>query len=415
MARIAVLGGCGTVGSVAVRMLAASDVFSEIVVGDIDFEKARRFVQSLGSDKVTAVGFDASKPESIERAIEGSQVVLNCVGPFYKFGPPILKAVIEAGINYVDLCDDFDATEKVLELNGEAKERGVSALIGMGSSPGMSNVLVRFCADALLDEIESVDIYHAHGGEKVEGAAVVKHRIHSMMIDIPMFLDGKFTTVRLFDESGQALEEEVDFPELGRYKVYAYPHPETITLPRYLEITDRVTNLGTVLPPAYAELIKGMVRLGLTAETPLDVGGQKVIPLEFAVSFILSQREKLLKEAGIAEPMGCLKIVVAGKKRGEKSTYVFSMSSRGRGMAEGTGIPAALGAMLMGLGKIEPKGVFPPEVGVKPLDLLELVQKQVKFEGKRGLPITVQHIDREGTLRQLDIRQLVQGCTQNNG
>ena len=79
------------------------------------------------------------------------------------------------------------------------------------------------------------------------------------------------------------------------------------------------------------------------------------------------------------------------------------------------GIPAALGAMLMGLGKIEPKGVFPPEVGVKPLDLLELVQKQVKFEGKRGLPITVQHIDREGTLRQLDIRQLVQGCTQNNG
>ena len=406
MARIAVLGGCGAVGSLAVRVLAASDVFSDIVVGDINFEKAQRFVQSLGSDKITAVGFDASKPESIERAIQGSQVVLNCVGPFYKFGPPILKAAIEAGIDYVDLCDDFDATEKVLKLDGEAKERGVSALIGMGSSPGVSNVLVRFCSDALLDEIESVDIYHAHGGEKVEGAAVVKHRIHSMMIDIPMFLDGKFTTVRLFDESGQALEE-VDFPGVGRYRVYAYPHPETITLPRYLKITNRVTNLGTVLPPAYAELIKGMVRLGLATETPLDVGGQKVIPLEFAVSFILSQRARLLKEAGIAEPMGCLKIVVAGKKGGEKNTYVFSISSRGRGMAEGTGIPAALGAMLMGLGKIEPRGVFPPEVGVEPLDLLELAQKQVKIEGKRGLPIAVQHIDREGTLRQLDIRQLV--------
>ena len=84
-------------------------------------------------------------------------------------------------------------------------------------------------------------------------------------------------------------------------------------------------------------------------------------------------------------------------------------------MTEGTGIPAALGAMLMGLGKIEPKGVFPPEVGVEPLDLLELAQKQVKIEGKRGLPIAVQHIDREGNVKQLDIRQLVQGCTQNNG
>lgn len=408
MSRITVLGGCGAVGSVAVKMLAASDVFSEIVVGDIDFERARRIVQSLGSDRVSAVRVDASNPESIKGAIEGSQVVLNCVGPFYKFGPPILKAAIESGIDYVDLCDDFDATEKVLNLDEDAKREGVSALIGMGSSPGISNVLVRFCADALLDEIESVDVYHAHGGERVEGAAVVKHRIHSMMIDIPMFLDGEFTTVRLFDESGKALEEEVDFPDVGKCRVYAYPHPETITLPRYLKITSRVTNLGIVLPPAYAELIKGMVRLGLTSGTPIDVGGQEVAPLEFAVSFILSQRERLLKEAGIAEPMGCLKIVVKGKKKGERSTYIFSMSSRGRGMAEGTGIPAALGAMLMGTGKIKRKGVFPPEVGVNPLDLLELAQKYVRLEAKRGLPIAVQHIDKEGNLKRLDdIQQLV--------
>ena len=388
-------------------MLAASDLFSEIVVGDIVVEKARRFVQRLGSDKVAAVKVDASNPESIEEAIKGSQVVLNCVGPYYKFGPPILKAAIESGVHYVDLCDDFDATEQVLNLDEEAKEKGVSALIGMGSSPGVSNVLVRFCADALLDEIESVDVYHAHGGERVEGAAVVKHRIHSMEIDIPMFLDGAFTTVRLFEESGKALEEEVDFPDIGTYGVYAYPHPETITLPRYLRITNRVTNLGTVLPTAYAELIKGMVRLGLTAETPLDVGGQEVVPLEFAVSFILSRRDGLLKEAGITEPMGCLTIVVTGKREDEENTYIFSMSSRGRGMGEGTGIPAALGAMLMGMGKIEPKGVFPPEVGVNPLDLLALAQKQVRIEGKSGLPIAVQHIDKEGNRKRLDIQQLV--------
>jgi len=407
MPRVTVLGGCGAVGTVAVRMLFSSDLFSEIVVGDIEFEKARKFVQSLASDKVRAVRVDAATPESIKEAIRGSQVALNCVGPFYKFGPPILKAAIESGIDYVDLCDDFDATEQVLNLDEEAKEAGVSALIGMGSSPGVSNVLVRFCADALLDEIESVDIYHAHGGERVEGAAVVKHRMHSMEIDIPIFLDGKFTTVKLFEESGKALEEEADFPDVGRYMVYAYPHPETITLPRYLKITKRVTNLGTVLPPTYAELIKGMVRLGLTTENPIDVRGQKVVPLEFAVSFVLSQRESLLQEAGITEPMGCLKIVVAGKKGGERNTYIFSMSSRGQGMEEGTGIPAALGVMLMGSRKIEVKGVLPPEVGVDPLALLELAQKQVKIGDKRGLPIAIQHIDKEGTLKQLEICQLV--------
>lgn len=129
---------------------------------------------------------------------------------------------------------------------------------------------------------------------------------------------------------------------------------------------------------------------------------------EFAVSFALSQRESLLEEAGLTEPMGCLKIVVVGKKEGEKNTHIFSMSSRGQGMGEGTGIPAALGAMLIGTGKIEAKGVFPPEVSVNPLDLLELAQKQVKIGDKRGLPIAIQQIDKEEKLRHLDIRQLVQ-------
>jgi saccharopine dehydrogenase-like NADP-dependent oxidoreductase len=51
-------------------------------------------------------------------------------------------------------------------MNDSARQAGVSALIGMGSSPGVANVLVKFCADSLLDEVEAVDIYHAHGGER---------------------------------------------------------------------------------------------------------------------------------------------------------------------------------------------------------------------------------------------------------
>ena len=67
-------------------------------------------------------------------------------------------------------------TEQLLEMDGDAKRAGITALIGLGSSPGVANVLVRFCAETLLDQVEAVDIYHAHGGEGVEGPAVVKHR-----------------------------------------------------------------------------------------------------------------------------------------------------------------------------------------------------------------------------------------------
>jgi len=164
-----------------------------------------------------------------------------------------------------------------------------------------------------------------------------------------------------------------------------------------------------VLPPAYAELIKGIVRLGMTSEEPIDVKGQKVSPLEFAVTYALSQRKRLMKEAGITEPMGCLKIVVKGRKKRESSTYVFSMASRGMGMGEGTGIPAALGSMLMGLGKITEKGAFPPEAGVKPIDMFKIAQDKVKIGDKAGFSpfVIVEHIDKKGKVERISLDSLI--------
>ncbi len=406
--KVTVLGGAGAVGSMAAKILASSGIFSEVIIGDIKFEKAKKIAAGIGIEGVSAVKVDVMNSRNLRDVIKDSEVVLSCVGPFYKFAPMVLRASIDAGVNHVDICDDVDATEQLLKMDSNAREAGISALIGMGSSPGIANVLVKFCADNLLDEVDSIDIYHAHGGEETEGPAVVKHRIHSMMIPIPVFIDGEFKTISVLDESGKALEEEVEFPDIGTYRVYAYPHPETITLPRYIKGVRRVTNLGLVLPPAYAELIKGIVRLGMTSEEPVEVHGVKIAPIDFAVAFALHQRPKLLKEAGISEPMGCLKIVVKGKKNGEPSTYVFSMSSRGMGMREGTGVPAALGAMLMALGKIRLKGVFPPEAAVDPIELFMLAKEKIRIGETAGLPILVEHIDKEGNVQKLKLESLVE-------
>ncbi len=405
MSRLTILGGCGAVGSTAARALAAGDYFSEIVIADREAEAAERLAEELGGGKVSGKGVDADDLDGLKAVMAGSDVVLNCIGPFYRYGPPVLRAAIEVGVNYVDICDDMDATEEMLAMDERAKAAGISALVGMGSSPGMANLLVKFTAESLLDQVESVDIYHAHGGEPVEGPAVIKHRFHSMEIDIPMFLDGEYRTVRLFEESGKALEEETEFRDVGTYPVYAYPHPETITLPKYIKGVKRVTNLGLVIPVSYANLIKDMVRLGLTSDEPLEVQGQKVIPREFAVAFVLSKRDALLKEAGIDSPRGCLKIVVKGTKDGEPHTYVFQMSSRGMGMGEGTGIPAALGAIAMGQGKITLKGVFPPEAGVDPQDMIKLAGEVIRSTGKGDrAPIYIEHIDKEGRVESMDLK-----------
>ncbi len=391
--------GCGTVGTTAVKTLDALKAFDTITIGDINVDYARNVADSCTCEML-CVKCDAKDPEGLRDVIRDSDVVLNCIGPFYQYGPPILNIAIEEGVNYVDVCDDLDATTEQLKLHEKAVDNDVSAVIGMGSSPGLANVLVKFCENFL--KIESVDIYHAHGGEPTEGAAVVKHRIHSMKMDIPVYLNGKLKTVKLFEESGKALEEDCEFPGIGIYPVYAYPHPETITLPQHIKGVKRVTNLGLVLPPEYSEVIKGVVRLGITGEEPIPVGDTTVSPLEFAVQFILSERKRLLKKTGFKEPVGSLKIVVGGKK--EK--YAFSLGSRGQGMGEGTGIPAAVGTVLMGQGKITKKGVLPPEACANPLEVLELAAKVLKSGGKGDLPLIIEHYDEQGNKTVIDYKKI---------
>ena len=406
MSKITVLGGCGAIGSVAVRTLAAAGDGAEIVLAEKRYELACELARKVDPTRISVLEVDADDPESIKRAVAGSSVVLNCIGPFYRYGPSILQAVIEAGINYVDVCDDLDATVKMLALDEAARKADVSALIGMGNSPGLCNILVRFCAEWLLSEVAAVDIYHIHGGEAVEGPAVIEHRFHAMESDIPMFLDGKFIQVRMLEESGQALVEETEFKDIGTYPVYPYPHPETITLPKYLTGVRRVTNLGSVLPIEYFKLTMDVIRLGLGSEEPLLVQGHRVIPRQFAVAFILAQRERFIQESGMSGPCGCLKIKVQGRKDGEPHTYIFSMSSRTGGVGEGTGIPAALGAILMSQGRITRKGVFPPEAAVNPLELLKLADTAVKHFGMPGgLPIAIEHIDKDGNREMVELKR----------
>lgn len=402
MSRVVVIGGCGIVGSVAVRALASFDDFDEIVIADINEEGAHERAAEIGSDSCSALAVDAGNAGSITNAVKNADVVLNCCGPFYKYGPIVLKAVIEAGINYVDVCDDFDATKKLLKMDTAAKKANVTALTGMGSSPGVANLLAKFCADHMLDEVDSIDILHAHGGEPNEGPAVVAHRIHSMLADIPMYLDGEFTTVKYFEESGQALEEDVEFHCVGTYRCYPYPHPETITLPNYIDC-QRVTNLGCVIPTEYYELIRGIVRLGIVEEEPIVVKGQEVVPREFTIAYIISRRDEILEATNFGTQRGCLKITMKGAVEGKPHQFDFSLASEGQSMGEGTGIPAAIGALLMQRGKVEGKGVLPPEACINPLEFLGLMQEYLKLDDVtgEGSPLIIESIDHEGNLERI--------------
>ncbi|MFW5876409.1 MAG: saccharopine dehydrogenase family protein [Myxococcota bacterium] len=404
--KVVVLGAGGGIGSVAVRALTALGEFEHVVAADVRLEAAREVAGAVPGGRVQAARVDASDPASLLEVLRGANVVLNCIGPFYRFGPPILDAAIEARVPYVDVCDDLGPTVTMLGRDGAARDAGIPALVGMGNSPGLANVFARLCADTFFEQVESVDIMHIHGGEPQEGPAVIKHRIHAMTTDIPVYLDGKFTTVRHMEPSGQDMVVETEFRGIGTHPVYPYPHPETVTLPEHIPGLRRATNMGVVFPLSYFRLTQDMVRVGACTEEPLSVQGQPVVPLEFSVAHILARRPTLLREAGITEAGGCLKVEVAGQREGEHRRMVLSLSSSSAGAGEGTGIPAAVGAVLLHRGAVTRTGVFPPEAGMPPVAVLELALEAAHLlgVGGGGDAVHVEEIDARGNRTEVPLQ-----------
>ena len=390
MTRIVVLGGAGGIGSVAVRTLLAADDVDEVVVADARVEAAAAVAEALGDPRLRAARVDATDPASVAGVLAGADVAIGCVGPFYRFGAPLLDAAIAAGVDYVDVCDDLDATLSELERHDAAVAAGVTAVLGMGNSPGLANVLVRYAADLLLDEVHSVDILHIHGGEPAEGAAVLHHRIHAMTNDVPVFVDGELRQVRMLEPSGEAFVVETDFRDVGRFPVFPYPHPETVTLPRHLPTLRRATNLGVVFPLAYFERTQALVRQGLAHDEIVEV--------------LQRERPAMLAEAGVDGPAGCLKVVVGGTTGGGAHTWTFSLSSTGDGAGEGTGIPAALGALLVLRGAATGPGVLPPEAAVDPQAMLALAGEVLPRVGLTGgdggatVPLHLEHVGPDGAV-----------------
>jgi saccharopine dehydrogenase (NAD+, L-lysine-forming) len=406
MSKVIVLGGCGAVGSVAVKTLAAQGTFSKVVIGDMNMAKAKALIAEIGSKNVSAVKVNAEDPKSVKNAIKGCDIVLNCVGPFYKSVKTVLGAVIESGINYVDICDDVDVTVDILKMDKAAKKAGVMAVIGMGASPGVTNLFAKFVADTLLDETDSVDIFHTHGGEPIEGPGVIGHRFHCMTIDIPMFLDGELKYVKYFREDGIALRQTFEFPIVGNVPLYPYPHPEQVTLPKYMKVR-QVTNKGSVLPIEYYELTGNVCKLGLASREPLDVAGKAVVPYDFAIAYIIRERDRILKRTRFGTQRGAMSVVVKGKKDGEHQEYRVQMASEGAALGEGTGEPAAMGVVLMHEGKITAKGVLPPEGCIDPKDFLSLQgrMKPVKTRSKKKVVrvLYAERIDSQGNVTRIDL------------
>src|SRR5579859_6578923 len=150
-----VLGGVGAIGRVVVRDLFESHPQNRVLIADYNEAGAREYVRSFNSRRVSAMFADASKRLQLAKLLRDHAVVINCTQ--HDFNLNVMRAALAAKVHYLDLGGLFCWTRKQLKLNGQFKRAGLTAILGMGCSPGITNVMTRAAIDKL-GCVESVRI-----------------------------------------------------------------------------------------------------------------------------------------------------------------------------------------------------------------------------------------------------------------
>jgi len=349
---IIVLGGAGDMGSRAVEDLAISEGVERVTIADRNVAAARALAARLAGQgaEVDVRPVDANDHEQLVEAMRGYDVAVSALGPFYLFETKMVRAAIEAGVNYASICDEWEAARAVIEQFDEAaRQRGVTVITGLGTSPGISNVGVRYLAEQM-DSVRRAEVYvyqplNAGGGE-----AVVRHMLHIISGKVTTWRGGRRIMVPACSE-----ERIVEFPRFGPIKVWNMGHSEPETIPRFIPDVEEVNfymgfgrGSGLFIRPA---------RWGLFANRRLSDFFARAVSL-------------LERVTGPTEPEeGAVRIDVWGEMGGEE---VHRLACGVGLMREATGLSLSIGALMLAHGELltEERGVYAPEACLDPREFI---------------------------------------------
>ncbi len=391
--RIAVIG-CGIMGRAAVLDLADDEISPDveaILVGDLDERKVKRVSSEArkltGSKDVHFGVLDARDRERVSQVLESfdADVVLNAA--LYDTIPSVMRAALDSGISYVDLGDDVETLRWQRSLEGAFMDRGIAALVEMGGSPGLINVM----ASLAVRELERVERITLREGW------IDLNDYDSLGIPLPV----PYSLETIFDELEQPAEvwddgrirlvepfsglEEVNFPDpVGRQEVYYVEHPEVYSLAMtFKDRGVRFVDYKLSFPRDLLLKYKLLHDLGLTKTESVELDGVEIVPRRLVAELVRRSLEgvevrpndydvMIAKASGWRGDLGVEAVVVAKIRWSER----WNASAQ----ALLVGSPASLAAQWLALGLIQEPGVHYPEEVVEPIPFLrEMETRGMEF------------------------------------
>jgi len=366
--KVVVLGGAGKMGSVAVQDLASDRRVDEVIIADRDLAQARTVAGIINSPKISIRTVDVTDHAALVNVLRGTDACLNAT--VYYFNLQVMEACLEAGVPYTDMGGLFHTTRKQLELSERFAEAGMSAVLGMGSAPGVPNVQARYAANRL-DTIEYIHIYDGikpPPPDQVIFPYAVPTIIDELTMSPMVYRDGDFVACEPLSE----FEDYWFTPPIGLLPMHLSLHSEVATLP----ITFRDKGLKECffkinywgMAKEAVDKIRVLIDFGFAGREPVEVKGQQVVPRDLLVALTspyVPSITDILAPPQKQPPNWTKEIVteVRGEKDGKVVTYrLGTLTCKG---ALPTGVAPARTAIWLAEGRIPP-GVHPPEAVIEP-------------------------------------------------
>ena len=354
--RVIVLGAAGAMAAVVVRDLLELAPDVSVTVAD------RRPLPEPKDQRVRTATVDVRDEEATARLLDGHDAVANCVT--YYFNVPVMRAALRARVPYTDLGGLYHGTLKQFALDAEFREAGVPALLGMGSTPGITNVM----AGALARRFDSVDAIHVRVG--------CIDRTASGPLPVPYALDtviDEFSLEPMVFRGGRAEavppgsgEEAIRFPEpVGEARAFYTLHSEVAMFPRSFPGLSEAS-FKVAFEPDFTRKMRFLVDLGFASrEKRVGEASPRAMLLALASA-------QTTTAAGDPDDCDALRVDVSGRKAGRASdarAEMIVLPHREWKMAAGsldTGVPLSLAAQMLADGTVSAPGVLCPETAVPP-------------------------------------------------
>ncbi len=416
MKRIIVIG-VGAQGSTIAKRLNDHPGVSEIICADYDRKAAEALSGSLS--KATALQLDASDVNNVIRAARGCDLIVN--GLPLDFNLPVMEAALAVNASYFDMAgpmEDIGFVEsyKLLfsEWHEKFKAKGLTALIGGGSSPGLANIMAREAVEKM-DRCETISIF-------VFENVLTKRFTPFWWSPEVAFWDMQYKTFRF--ENGQHVTDK-PFSRPIRMKLRGidrevrmvdHEHDEPITMGLLADkVLKGVKNVDFKYGGFGVKLSELFYRMGLLSDEPVDVNGTKIVPMDLILKLCppapkYPDELKAIITDGVLAEEGAFLVRVEGYK--DENPIRIDSYAMGPGLVEAfetsglsheaylTGQCASVFVKMMVDDAFTEKGVFVPEQ-------LEADAREYCFRNLADLGVTIDETQQQKSLYSRDSRKKV--------